>query len=53
MQHFPHQHMVITQQLTTTFTAATIPCGHLTAMKKLNLTKPLILHGKKALLLFF
>jgi hypothetical protein len=27
--------------------AATSPCGHSTAMKKLNLTKPLILHEKK------
>jgi hypothetical protein len=33
--------------------AATIPCGHLTAMKKLNLTKPLILHEKKSLITIY
>jgi hypothetical protein len=52
MQHFPtpaHGHHATAhyKTFTTLLLAATIPCRHLTAMIKLNFTKPLILHGKK------
>jgi hypothetical protein len=49
MQHFPtpaHGHHA-TAHYNLHQLAATIPCGHLTAMKKLNLTKPLIYMEKK------